>query len=87
MVMGQVSGRVQKLGIISIIVIVVASYVLFFYLQSMTENNIKNRLFDQQKQKQLDSTMLYHNILTHLGYGKTSGCGKLCIFAEWTNFR
>jgi hypothetical protein len=27
-----------------------------FYLQNITENNIKNRLFDQQKQKQLDST-------------------------------
>jgi signal transduction histidine kinase len=56
MVMGQVSGRVRRLGIISIILIVIASYALFFYLQNITENNIKNRLFDQQKQKQLDST-------------------------------
>jgi signal transduction histidine kinase len=56
MVMGQVSGRVKRLGVISIILIVGASYTLFFYLQNITENNIKNRLFDQQKQKQSDST-------------------------------
>jgi signal transduction histidine kinase len=54
--MGHVSGRVKILGIISIILIVGASYSLFFYLQNMTENNIKNSLFDQQKQKQLDAT-------------------------------
>jgi hypothetical protein len=45
MVMGQVSGRVRRLGIISIILIVIASYALFFYLQNITETNIKNRLF------------------------------------------
>src|ERR687885_809349 len=56
MVMSQVSGRVRRLGIISIILIVGSSYALFFYLQNITENNIKNRLFDGQKQKQLDST-------------------------------
>src|SRR5919199_2484187 len=56
MVMDQVSRRARKLGIISIILIVGASYALFFYLQNITENSIKNRLFDQQKQKQLDST-------------------------------
>ena len=54
MMMGQVSGKFKELGIISIILIVVASYTLFFYLQNITENNIKNRLFNQQKQ--LDST-------------------------------
>src|SRR5918912_1859747 len=64
MVMGQVSGRVKRLGIISIILIVIVSYALFFYLQNITENNIKNRLFDQQKQKQLDSTKA---ISQHIG--------------------
>ena len=54
MVMVQVSTRIKRLGIISIILIVGISYALFFYLQSITENNIKNRLFDEQKQKQLD---------------------------------
>jgi signal transduction histidine kinase len=55
-VMRHVSGRVKRLGIISIILIVGASYSLFFLLQDVTESNIKNSLFDQQKQKQLDAT-------------------------------
>jgi signal transduction histidine kinase len=54
--MGQASGRVKELGITSIILILIISYTSFFYLQNITENNIKNSLFDQQKQKQLDST-------------------------------
>ena len=52
----QVSRRVQKLGIISVILIVVASYALFFYFQNKTEGNIQNNLFDQQKQRQLEAT-------------------------------
>ncbi len=54
--MSRLSGKVKELGIISIILIVVISYALFFYLQNTTENNIKNRLFDQQKQTQFKST-------------------------------
>lgn len=50
------SGKVKELGIISVIIIIVISYSLFFYLQNITENNIKIRLFDQQKQRQLEST-------------------------------
>jgi signal transduction histidine kinase len=56
MVMGRHSGKVRGLGIVSVILIVVISYTLFFYLQNTTENNIKNRLFDQQKQTQFKST-------------------------------
>ncbi|HEY6883673.1 MAG TPA: cache domain-containing protein, partial [Nitrososphaeraceae archaeon] len=56
MTIRQASGKVTQLGVISIIAIVVISYTLFFYLQNLTENNIKNRLFNEQKQKQLDST-------------------------------
>ena len=55
-VMGHVSGRVKRLGIISVVLIVGASYSLFLFLQDATERNIKNSLFDQQKQKQLDAT-------------------------------
>ena len=50
------SGNVKELGIISVIIIIVISYSLFFYLQNITENNIKIRLFDQQKERQLEST-------------------------------
>jgi uncharacterized membrane protein len=42
--------------IICIILIVSISYGLFFYLQDNTESNIKNSLFEQQKQLQIEST-------------------------------
>ena len=49
-------GRTKTIGVISIISIIVISYGLFFYLQNATESNIRNSLFEQQKQRQLDST-------------------------------
>ena len=52
----QVSTRFQKLGIIFIFLIVIASYAIFFYLQNIKENNIQNSLFDQQKQRRLEAT-------------------------------
>src|ERR1051325_6994601 len=52
----QVSRRVQKLGIIYVILIVVGIYALFFYFQNKTEDNIQNSLFDKQKQRQLEAT-------------------------------
>ena len=60
----QVSRRFQKLGIICIILIVIASYAIFFYLQNITENNIQNSLFDQQKQRQLEAT---RSLSQHIG--------------------
>ena len=49
-------GRTKTIGIISIISIIVISYGLFFYFQTITESNIRNNLFEQQKQRQIDST-------------------------------
>jgi len=49
-------GRTKTIGVISIVSIIVISYGLFFYLQNATESNIRNSLFEQQKQRQLDST-------------------------------
>ena len=34
---------------------------LFFYLQNNTENNIRNSLFEQQKQRQIESTKALSN--------------------------
>jgi signal transduction histidine kinase len=52
------SGRKTKeLAIIFIISIIVISYGLFFYLQNYTESNIRNSLFEQQKQRQIESTL------------------------------
>jgi len=50
------SSNTKRIGIIFIILIIITSYGLFFYLQSSTETNIKTNLFDQQKQRQTDST-------------------------------
>src|SRR5918912_2440768 len=46
----------KKITILSIILIVAISYGLFFYLQNNTESNIRNGLFEQQKQRQIEST-------------------------------
>ena len=46
----------KKITILSIILIIGISYGLFFYFQNNTENNIRNSLFDQQKQRQVDAT-------------------------------
>src|SRR5215213_7701381 len=57
----------KKITIISIILIIGISYGLFFYLQNNTENNIRNSLFDQQKQRQIDATeALSHHISSDL---------------------
>lgn len=52
------SGRKAKqVAIIFIISIIVISYSLFFYLQNNTERDIRNSLFEQQKQRQIESTL------------------------------
>ena len=48
-------GRIH-IGIISIIFIIALSYGLLFYLQSITEQEVRNSLFDQQIQDQLEAT-------------------------------
>ena len=48
--------RTEIIGIISIFLIIGVSYGLFFYLQKGTEDGIRNSLFEQQEQRQLDST-------------------------------
>ncbi len=57
----------KKITILSIILIILISYGLFFYFQNNTENNIRNSLFDQQKQRQIDATeALSHHISSDL---------------------
>jgi signal transduction histidine kinase len=48
--------KTKELAIIFIISIIAISYGLFFYLQNNTESNIRNSLFEQQKQRQIEST-------------------------------
>jgi hypothetical protein len=42
------SGKTKKIAIISIVLIIIISYGLFFYLQNDTENNIKNSLIEHK---------------------------------------
>src|SRR5829696_1244023 len=49
--------KTKELAIIFIISIIVISYSLFFYLQNNTESDIRNSLFEQQKQRQIESTL------------------------------
>ena len=53
-------GKVKQIGVISIISIVILSYGLFFYMQGITENNVRNSLFEQQKDRQVNQLEVYH---------------------------
>jgi signal transduction histidine kinase len=46
----------KEIGIISIVVIIISSFGLFFYQQNITEQNIKNSIFTQYKDRQIEST-------------------------------
>jgi signal transduction histidine kinase len=50
------SGRVKEISIISIILIIIISYGLFFYLQNITEHSIRSSLFEQQEERQVQAT-------------------------------
>ena len=48
--------KTKKIAIVSIALVLTVSYGLFFYLQTITENDIKNSLIQQQRQRQIEST-------------------------------
>jgi signal transduction histidine kinase len=50
------SGRAKEVGVISTILIIVISYGLFFYQANLTEENVRNGLFVEQKNRQIEST-------------------------------
>ena len=57
--------RVKELGIFSIILIIAITLGLFFYLQKITHTDIEyNLFFEQQKQRQIESTK---SISQHIG--------------------
>jgi signal transduction histidine kinase len=49
--------QTKEVAIIFFISLIVISYGLFFYLQNNTESNIRNSLFEQQKQRQIGSAL------------------------------
>jgi signal transduction histidine kinase len=58
------SGKIKEIGIISMISIILFSFGLLFYIQNITQTNIKVSLFEQQKQRQIESTK---SISEHIG--------------------
>ena len=50
------SGHAKEVGIIITILIIAVSYGLFFYQQNITEESVRNGLFIEQRERQLEST-------------------------------
>lgn len=50
------SDNKSKLSIISMILIIIISYSLFYYQEKIAEENIKNEMFLQQRDEQIEST-------------------------------
>jgi hypothetical protein len=57
-------GRAKVIAIISIVLIISISYGLFFYFQGITESNIKNNLFEQDRDRQIEAT---RSLSQHIG--------------------
>ncbi len=52
---------IRGVAIISIALIVIVSIGLFFYIQAITEQSIRDNLFEQQRKRQMDSTQIISN--------------------------
>ena len=50
------SGKEREIGIISIILIIIFSNGLLFYFQNIIEHDLRDSIFEQQKQHQIEST-------------------------------
>ena len=48
--------RRKDIGIISVLAIIISSFSLFFYQQNLSEQNIKNSIFNQYRDRQIEST-------------------------------
>jgi signal transduction histidine kinase len=76
--------KTKRIAIISIILILVISYSLFFYLQTITENDIKNSLIEQQRQRQIESTKA---ISQNIGSDLDSIMARLQMLASSVNLQ
>ncbi len=54
----------REFGILTIILIMISSYTIFFYLQEESRNQIKLQLLEKQKERQLEST---DKVADHIG--------------------
>ncbi|HJT84527.1 MAG TPA: sensor histidine kinase [Nitrososphaeraceae archaeon] len=46
----------KEIGIMSVVLIIISSFSLFFYQQNITEQNVKNSIFTQYRDRQIEST-------------------------------
>jgi signal transduction histidine kinase len=52
------SRKRKEIGIISVLIIIISSFSLFFYQQNITEQNIKDSIFNQYKDRQIETTQI-----------------------------
>jgi signal transduction histidine kinase len=52
------SRKRKEIGVISVVAIIISSFSLFFYQQNITEQNIKDSIFNQYKNRQIESTQI-----------------------------
>ena len=61
-------GRAKVMAIVSVVLMVSSFYGLFFYFQDVTERDVKNNLFVQQRDRQVMATkVLSKNVASDLG--------------------
>jgi signal transduction histidine kinase len=78
-------GRAKAKAIISIVLIISIFYGLFFYFQDITEGNVKNNLFAQQRDRQIMATKtLSQHIASDLGLveARLEGLSNLISFQQ-----
>ena len=59
-----ISSKLVYIGVISVIIIAVASYGLFFYFQRVNETSIRESIFEQELERQINSTK---SVSQHVG--------------------
>ena len=62
--MALISSKLMYIGVISVIIIAVTSYGLFFYLQRVNEKSIRESIFEQELERQVNSTK---SVSQHVG--------------------
>ena len=73
------AANTKKATIVSIILIIAVSYGLFYYLQNNTETDIRNSLYQQQEQRQIEST---EALSRHIGSDLGSIMSKLELLSN-----
>ncbi len=58
------SSKVRTIGVLAVILIVIFSFGIFYFIQNITENNVRSSLIKEQVDRQLTSTMA---ISQHIG--------------------